>query len=127
MRNVSVIIFYNNEKRVLLQNRNGISKYGWEWGFFGGGIEKGETPEQAVVRETKEELDFELKEFRFIRNYNVESWGDMYVFISELGSNLSKFRQLEGESMQLFSLEEAENLKINERDKTVIQDLKKIL
>jgi 8-oxo-dGTP diphosphatase len=127
MRNVSILIFYDEDKKVLLQNRIGIDKHGWEWGFFGGGIEQGETPEQTIVREIKEELDFDLKDFRFIGNYNVKEYGDLYAFISKLGDNLSKFRQLEGESMQLFSLEEVENLKISERDKKVIQDMKKIL
>jgi 8-oxo-dGTP diphosphatase len=58
-RNVALIIFYDKDKRILLQDRRGISKLGAEWGFFGGEIENDETPEQAVVRETKEELCFE--------------------------------------------------------------------
>lgn len=31
------------------------------WAFPGGGIEEGETPEQAAVRETSEEVDLEVK------------------------------------------------------------------
>ncbi|WP_327307966.1 NUDIX hydrolase [Streptomyces sp. NBC_01298] len=31
------------------------------WAFPGGGIEDGETPEQAAVRETSEEVDLEVK------------------------------------------------------------------
>ncbi|NXY98792.1 NUDIX hydrolase [Streptomyces sp. BR123] len=31
------------------------------WAFPGGGIEDGETPEQAAVRETAEEVDLEVK------------------------------------------------------------------
>lgn len=31
-----------------------------KWGHFGGSIEKGETPLQAVIRETKEELDLDI-------------------------------------------------------------------
>lgn len=31
------------------------------WAFPGGGIEEGETPEQAAVRETFEEVDLEVK------------------------------------------------------------------
>jgi 8-oxo-dGTP diphosphatase len=127
MRNVSVIIFYDDKKRVLLQNRKGIDVRGIEWGFFGGGIEKGETPEQAIVRETKEELGFALKDFIFIKNYRNESDGDLFVFISKLGNNMSKFRQMEGKSMQLFTPEEAENIKLSKRDIAVIRELKNIL
>ncbi len=56
IRDVALIIFYDKEKRILLQNRKGISKVGEEWGFFGGHIEKEETPEKALTREVKEEL-----------------------------------------------------------------------
>jgi 8-oxo-dGTP diphosphatase len=34
------------------------------WAFPGGGIEEGETPEQAAVRETAEEVDLEVKAVR---------------------------------------------------------------
>lgn len=34
------------------------------WAFPGGGIEAGETPEQAAVRETAEEVDLEVKALR---------------------------------------------------------------
>lgn len=54
-RRVAVIIFYDEKKRILLQDRREISKRGEEWGFFGGGIEKDETPEEALVREIKED------------------------------------------------------------------------
>lgn len=46
-RNVALIIFYDENKRILLQDRLNISKYGEEWGFFGGEIKEGETPEEA--------------------------------------------------------------------------------
>jgi 8-oxo-dGTP diphosphatase len=130
IRRVSVIIFYDDKKRILLQDRRGISKFGNEWGFFGGGIEENETPEQAVVREAKEELDFDLKEFRYIGKYEGkinENIFILHVFVSPLNDNLSKFRQKEGRGMKMFSLTEAEKLKISEHDKRVINDLKNLL
>jgi len=65
-KRVAVIVFYDEKKRILLQYRAGLSRYGTEWGFFGGKIESGETPEQALVREIKEELDYDLKEYKFL-------------------------------------------------------------
>ena len=46
-RKVALIVFYDKENKILLQDRRKISKRGEEWGFFGGGIEEGETPKQA--------------------------------------------------------------------------------
>ena len=124
-RKVAVIIFYDDKKRILLQDRRGISKLGEEYGFFGGEIEDGETPEQAVVRETKEELNFDLKEYKYIGEYGYEIEDSLKkrfhfdfdavlckVFIAPLKNNLSKFKLKEGKKMQLFSLNEAEKLKM---------------
>ena len=43
-RRVAVIIFYDEKKRILLQDRRGISKFGEEWAIFGGSAEEDETP-----------------------------------------------------------------------------------
>jgi len=131
IRKVALIIFYDENKRILLQDRRGISKLGEEWGFFGGEIGKGETSEQAVVRETKEELDFDLKEYKYVGEYSYKI-KDIFVigkvFISPLKNNLLKFKQIEGKNMQLFSLEEAEKLKmVCEGDIEMVRRLKKIL
>ena len=52
---------FNQEGKVLLQKRGDSGK----WGFPGGAVELGETPEQAAVRELKEEtgLDVEIESF----------------------------------------------------------------
>jgi 8-oxo-dGTP diphosphatase len=130
-RRVSVIIFFDSKKRILLQDRTGINKsINLDWGYFGGGIEGNETPEQAVVRETKEELDFDLKDFKYIGEYSGivnEKKYILYAFISPLEGKLSKFNQKEGIGMRLFSLEEAERLNMNKHDKDIIRDLRKIL
>jgi len=141
-RNVAIIIFYDNKKRILLQDRRGISKLSEEYGFFGGEIEEGETPEQAVVRETKEELNFDLKEYKYVGEYGYEIKESLKkkfanfdfdailckVFIAPLKNNLSKFRLKEGKKMQLFSLNEAEKLKmVSDGDIEIVRRLKKIL
>ena len=142
IRRVAVIIFYDNKKRILLQDRRGISKLGEEWGFFGGEIEEGETPEQAIVRETKEGLSFDLKEYKYVGEYSYEieeslkkKFINFYfdvvlckVFIAPLKNDISKFKLKEGKKMKLFSLDKAEKLKmVSKGDIEIIRRLKKIL
>src|SRR3989338_7860445 len=73
VKEYAVIVFCDKEKRILLQDRKGISKYGEEWGFFGGKLEGSETPEAGIIRETKEELDYDLASFKFFTRVQAPS------------------------------------------------------
>lgn len=46
-----------------------MSQHGEEYGFFGGKIEDGENPDQALVREIKEELGIKLTNFKFFKHH----------------------------------------------------------
>ena len=61
MKTVRVVaaIIIENDKVFATQRGCGEFKDGWE--FPGGKIEPGETPEEAIVREIKEELDTEVE------------------------------------------------------------------
>lgn len=56
-----------DDGRYLMQQRDDIQGifYPGYWGLFGGAIEEGETPEEALVREVEEELAFEVREPRY--------------------------------------------------------------
>ena len=130
-RRVALIVFYDDQRRILLQDREGISKFGEEWGYFGGEIEEGETPEQAVIRETKEELNYDLKDYRFIGIFTNQLTDDLtierHVFISPLEDKLDSFQQIEGSRMQLFTLEQAKKAKSVRGDDLVLKELERIL
>ena len=73
VRNISIIILFNDEKKILLQLKDeGHERYPNHWGFFGGGIEDGETPENAVHREILEELDYKLNNPRKTMVYSFD-------------------------------------------------------
>lgn len=61
MKTVRVVaaIIIENDKVFATQRGYGEFKDGWE--FPGGKIEPGETPQEAIVREIKEELDTEVE------------------------------------------------------------------
>ena len=56
---VAAAVIRDGEKIFAVQRGYGEFKDGWE--FPGGKIEPGETPEEAIVREIKEELDTEVE------------------------------------------------------------------
>lgn len=66
--NVAAAIICSGEKILATQRAKGEFAGGWE--FPGGKIELGETPEQAAIREIKEELDVEIKVIEHV--YTVE-------------------------------------------------------
>lgn len=58
-RNVVLLVLYGRDGRVLLQHRGPEAKVNpHRWGFFGGGMEGDETPDEALMREAYEELRY---------------------------------------------------------------------
>lgn len=60
---VSVGIIVDAENRILISQRPQSKFKGGYWEFPGGKIEAGETPEQALIRELKEETGIEVLKY----------------------------------------------------------------
>ena len=105
------------EDRYLLQLRDNIVGIFFPgcWGCFGGGMEPGETPAEALVRELKEELDLTVDpaEFRYFTRFDFDLsfaglpsiWRDTFDLKLE-PSQLDGLRVLEGAAMKLFTADE---------------------
>lgn len=122
-RHVVVIVFYDDRGNVLLQDRHKISKRGEEWGFYGGGMHDGETKENALRRELKEELNYEINNFKYLGDC-VNKLEDGYivdrkVFLAPIPENLKHLHDHEGEGYKIFPIAEAKKLKLIPGDEKI--------
>ncbi len=67
MQRISVVagILIDKNKRLLLSQRQSFKTFPLQWEFPGGKIVAGESPEMALIRELKEELNIEAKQLKF--------------------------------------------------------------
>jgi 8-oxo-dGTP diphosphatase len=88
MIKLAVAIIQDPEsRRLLLQHRDGKAPTEPNrWGMFGGSIEDGESPEEAMIRELHEEIGPVAASVhpRLVREYLAESGKYRYVFLIEL-------------------------------------------
>jgi 8-oxo-dGTP diphosphatase len=84
-RPAAVMLFVNARGEVLLQLRDNIPaiRFPNHWGCIGGGVERGETPEQAMLREVDEELGIAPGPHEYVGTYNRYS-GDIHIYTSRL-------------------------------------------
>ncbi len=111
----SSIIFVNDKNEILLVLRDDKESilYPGMWNLFGGSAEINETPEEAIIREVKEELGLGLDNFKF---YKVTKFPDKteYTYwrrinMAEEGLNKSL---TEGQRVRWFNKEEVGNMEL---------------
>ena len=69
------------DKFVFAAQRGNHGKTAFKWEFPGGKVESGETNEQALEREFKEELKIDVKEHELI-NVTVDEYDDVIINLS---------------------------------------------
>ncbi len=131
-RKVSILIPYKIRKGntlVFLQKRSKDAKRLPDYfGFFGGGAEGNENPEDALRREIKEELNYIPTGYRFLKKYDFTG-SIKDIFFLEVSNDFEKeITVLEGDYGKWFSEREFEKeQKLIEEDKIVLRDLFKLL
>jgi len=97
------IVLYDNQ---ILLIKNPSAKH---WSLPGGHIEKGETPEQCIIRELKEELDLSINKTEFkLGEYisdNEGKYDTVFIFVVKLASTYFT-KQWEPDDARWFNLSE---------------------
>lgn len=128
MKEIAAIILENDKGEFLLalrDNKPGIP-FPNHWDLIGGHVEVGETPEEALVREVKEELDIDLKDFTFYKKFECFT-GDTYentkyIYTGKINIPIEEVTLLEGERPQYFTKEEIPNIKFANILKSIVMD-----
>jgi 8-oxo-dGTP diphosphatase len=124
------IIFHNPAGKILLYLRDDLATIPepGKWDLFGGRVEDGETPEQAIVRELKEELwlrstgkGLQLKDFSLFRTYSFPD-REEHVYWSLLNYSEDQLLLKEGQRLGWFAQPELEKLDIAFGFRQVLRD-----
>jgi 8-oxo-dGTP diphosphatase len=128
MKKIAAIIFENDKNEILLylrDNKPGIP-FPNHWDLIGGHIEGDETPEEALIREVKEELDIDLKEYAFYKEYECLT-GDAYenikyIYTGRLNVPIEEITLLEGDHARFFRRDEIPHVQFANILKKVVMD-----
>ena len=128
MKKIAAIILENEKGEILLYLRDNKPEIPFpnHWDLIGGHLEEGETPEQALVREVKEELAIELKDYSFYKQYECLT-GDAYenikyIYTGKINLPIEKITLLEGVRPQYFTKEEIPEVKFANILKTIVME-----
>ena len=119
LKKIAAIILENPQKEVLLYLRDDKPNIPFpaHWDYFGGMVDEGETPEEALIRELKEELNLDFTPDDFTLWKEIECLeGDAfpnikYVYTGTIDVPIEEITLLEGQYPQYFSREELKDLK----------------
>jgi 8-oxo-dGTP diphosphatase len=104
----------------LMQLRDDLPNiiYPGHWGLFGGHLEPGEEPAEAVRRELLEEIGYCPTDLRFLGEHT-DAAAIRYVFCGALTVDVGQLVQAEGMDMGLVTLEEAQ---LGDRYSAIVQE-----
>jgi 8-oxo-dGTP diphosphatase len=110
----------NAEGKILLQQRDDRPELSFPgcWTTFGGAVEDGETPDEAIRRELLEEIELELPmKLWKVEDFPLERDGqkiivESFTYVGRIDRAASEITLNEGQALGYFGLEDLERLKI---------------
>lgn len=126
MKQVDVVgaVIINEEQKILCALRSQQMSLPGMWEFPGGKIEKGESPEESLVREIKEELSCEIEVGRLISD-SVYEYPTVMVRLITYFANIFDGEPMpnEHEELRWVSLQELSSLHWAPADLPTIEEL----
>ena len=110
---VKAVIYLDDKLLLQLRDQKQDIFYPGVWGLFGGGMDVGEKPIDALKRELLEEIGFEIKSAKLLFSWNHDKYNSvLHFFLVPLTVELEKLCLNEGQGMDLFSIEQIKRLPI---------------
>ena len=128
-RSVAVLVLYNDKLEILLQHRSAdATRLPNHWAFFGGGLEGEETPEEALSREIREELEYDVRTPRLVLTQEIPGYADSlkYVYVEEYDPSQLLVLH-EGQGMKWWRFEDLSCLTIVDHDRTALRKVGEFL
>lgn len=122
---VVAALIWNGEKFMICQ-RPANKKRGLLWEFVGGKVEKGESKEQALIRECKEELDIEIEvDSEFISTKH--TYPDITINLTVFNSRIVSGRPilLEHNDLKWITKNEIQKYNFCPADEVILEKIKK--
>ena len=119
-------VIYSDDKFLLqLRDQKQGIFYPGVWGLFGGSVDDGEKPIDALKRELFEEIGLEIKDAKLLFSWNHDKYNSiLHFFLVPLTVELEKLCLNEGQGMDLFSIEQIKRLPITPSLKKNIHKIK---
>jgi mutator protein MutT len=122
VKRIATAIILNNKEEILLQKKTlDYARFPGKWTLFGGEIEEGESAEEAVLRELKEEVGLDFREVSFLKK---TLWGDYeeHLFLTKFNFEIKDIRLCEGSGFAFFGEGEILDLDIIEAEKERLKE-----
>jgi 8-oxo-dGTP diphosphatase len=112
-------VVFNKKLMFILRDDNPNIPFPNTWNLPGGGVEDDESPEAALIRELKEEINITPKKVTFLGEKTYQDGEKVYRFLVKLNENEYKSVRLgdEGQKIEFFGIDELGKIKLSPHSK----------